>query len=77
MVACALALAALVGCGDNLAPGGPGPGEDGGVDAAVDAAVDAPPGLVSCAFELPGVLPRPPADGVLPCELLPPGFVGP
>lgn len=76
MCARVLALAALVAlaaCGDNLAPGGPGPGEDGGVDAAVDA----PPGLVSCAFDLRGVLPRPPADGVLPCELLPPGFAGP
>jgi hypothetical protein len=64
---------ALGACGDNLAPGGVG--DDAAP--AVDAATDAPSGLVSCALDLPGVLPRPPSGGMLPCELLPPGFVGP
>lgn len=72
---CLVALA-LGACGDNLAPGGAGDAAPP-IDAAVDAPADAPSGLVACALDLPGVLPRPPVDGVLPCELLPPGFGGP
>lgn len=71
---CAL-FAAAAACGDNLA----GAGDDAApppIDAAVDAPVDAPPGVTACALDRPGELPRPPA-GTLPCELLPPGFVGP
>jgi hypothetical protein len=69
------ALLALGACGDNLS----GSSDDAAtpeIDAAGDAPIAAPPGLTSCALDRPGELPRPPS-GTLPCELLPPGFVGP
>lgn len=64
-----LAAALLVGaCGDNIK--GTPPGEAGPDDAPV---ADAGPEALAPCLDRPTDLPRPP-DGVLPCELLPPGF---
>jgi hypothetical protein len=66
-------VAGAAACGDNAKP--PKGGEDAPPTPPIDAGVDAPdgPAVVSCALDRPGELARPPA-GVLPCELLPPGF---
>ncbi len=70
---CAAAMiAALAGCGDNVAAGDDAaPPTDAAVDGAVDAGPDA--GVRGGCLDRPGVLPLPPA-GELPCELIPPGL---
>ena len=69
----ALLAAAVAACGDNHTPP---VGDDAAVEVDAgppDAAIDGGPTVVSCALDRPGSVDRPPA-GVLPCDLLPPGF---
>jgi hypothetical protein len=63
-----LACPVIAACGDNQVPETPPP---------ADAAVDADPSTLAPCLDRPTDLPRPPATGALPCELLPPGFVAP
>jgi hypothetical protein len=73
-----LVLVALVAaCEDDKTPAGAGGGAGAPPDAGPDT-VTPPPGdggLVPC-LDLPTDLDRPPS-GVLPCELVPPGFKAP
>lgn len=72
----ALALVAVYACGDDTAldPADGGVSADGSTvppDATVDANETGPARRTSC-LDRPG-LPRPPVDGRLPCDLIPPG----
>lgn len=79
LLAAGLGLAALYACGDD-ATSGASPEDAGALPSPTATATAAPTGdaappvgpRTSCS-DRPG-LPRPPADGRLPCELIPPGL---
>lgn len=80
LLAAGLGLAALYACGDDATSGAspddagaavPSPTATPTSSPLPDAAT--PPGPRTSCSDRPG-LPRPPADGRLPCELIPPGL---